>query len=413
MSSLNLTIDIANNNSGDTITLNLSGGSVSSIVWGDGNTNTNTSHTYLNDGVYNININGSGITSTGGQSIISPIIYLTECTSFGEIGLTNLTNIFSDALLLTVVPSTLPTMSIITNMSQMFFTSFGTSVFNGDISGWDVSNVTNMSGMLLGATLFNQDISSWNVSNVNDMSEMLDGTNLSTTNYNNILNNWSQLSLLSGVYFGVQGLTYTSAGLNGRNILVNTYNWNISGDTYQPSPPVPCFNEGTQILCLNKDKIEEYINIENIRPGDLVKTYKHDYLRVDSIGTRKIYNPSNNMRSKDRLYICTAKNYPDVLSDLIMTGCHSILVDKLSDDQIKKTKEISGKIYITDDKYRLIACIDDRSDVYTKEGMYNIWHIALENESYYNNYGIYANGLLVESTSKRYLRELSGMTLME
>ena len=38
---------------------------------------------------------------------------------------------------------------------------------------------------------------------------------------------------------------------------------------------------------------------------------------------------------------------------------------------------------------------------------------ALENDNYYMNYGIYANGLLVETCSKRYLKELSNMTLIE
>ena len=38
--------------------------------------------------------------------------------------------------------------------------------YNQDISSWDVSNVTNMSGMFLGCALFKQDISSWDVSAV-------------------------------------------------------------------------------------------------------------------------------------------------------------------------------------------------------------------------------------------------------
>ena len=46
------------------------------------------------------------------------------------------------------------------------------SGFNGDISGWDVSNVTDMSGMFYYAKSFNQDISKWNVSNVIDMNGM-------------------------------------------------------------------------------------------------------------------------------------------------------------------------------------------------------------------------------------------------
>jgi len=47
--------------------------------------------------------------------------------------------------------------------------------FNRDISNWDVSNVTDMSGMFSGASLFNQDIGNWDVSNVTDMSMMFNG----------------------------------------------------------------------------------------------------------------------------------------------------------------------------------------------------------------------------------------------
>ena len=57
--------------------------------------------------------------------------------------------------------------SNVTNMSDMF----ERSAFNGDISKWDVSSVTNMSHMFR-HSIFNQDISKWDVSNVTDMSYM-------------------------------------------------------------------------------------------------------------------------------------------------------------------------------------------------------------------------------------------------
>jgi hypothetical protein len=49
---------------------------------------------------------------------------------------------------------------------------------------------------------------------------------------------------------------------------------------------------------------------------------------------------------------------------------------------------------------------------YEKEGAHNIYHFALENDDPYMNYGVYANGLLVETCSKRFLREYSGMQLI-
>ena len=42
---------------------------------------------------------------------------------------------------------------------------FNDSSFNGDISSWDVSNVTNM-GQMFSGSQFNGDISNWDVSNV-------------------------------------------------------------------------------------------------------------------------------------------------------------------------------------------------------------------------------------------------------
>ncbi|MDG1136185.1 MAG: BspA family leucine-rich repeat surface protein, partial [Bacteroidales bacterium] len=61
--------------------------------------------------------------------------------------------------------------TLVTDMSGIFD---GTNL-NGDISSWDVSNVTIMGGMFNEAHSFNQDISSWDVSNVTDMNSMFDG----------------------------------------------------------------------------------------------------------------------------------------------------------------------------------------------------------------------------------------------
>jgi len=60
------------------------------------------------------------------------------------------------------------------------------SVFNGDISSWNTSSVTNMYGMFSEATSFNQDIGGWDTSSVSDMTEMYKGA----TSFNQDLSGW-------------------------------------------------------------------------------------------------------------------------------------------------------------------------------------------------------------------------------
>ena len=44
-----------------------------------------------------------------------------------------------------------------------------TSTFNGDVSTWDVSSVTDMNSMFQYAKAFNQPLAAWDVSSVTDM----------------------------------------------------------------------------------------------------------------------------------------------------------------------------------------------------------------------------------------------------
>jgi hypothetical protein len=173
--------------------------------------------------------------------------------------------------------------------------------------------------------------------------------------------------------------------------------------------PIPCFKIDTKILT-NKG----YIPIQDLKKGDLIKTLKHDFKPIVLIGKREINHHALEDRIKDQLYKCDKNNFPEIFEPLIITGCNSILVDNfVSEIQKKKTIEVNGDIYGTDEKYRLPACVDERTTVYEIPGINTIYHLALENDDYFMNYGIYANGLLVESCSKRYLKELSGMELVE
>jgi hypothetical protein len=227
----------------------------------------------------------------------------------------------------------------------------------------------------------------------------------------NLTSGIASLSDAKSVYLN-PGDNYTNSYAFNYLTLVEYF---ISAPNNNP-PKIPCFGENTRILCFNKDSFEEeYVCIKNVRRGALVKTLRHGYVPVEMIGrTTMKNNYAGGERHKNRLYKCTKRNYPEIMNeDLILTGCHCILVDEFKNaEERARTIEVNRKIYITDDKYRLPACVDERAEIYEKSGTFTIYHLALENDDYYMNYGIYANGLLVETSSLRYMRELSNMELL-
>jgi len=210
-------------------------------------------------------------------------------------------------------------------------------------------------------------------------------------------------------YFPTQSSTFNSPDYI---VFDSTYAYicnfsNSTIDKVQLTKP-PCFKEGSKILT---DK--GYKLIEDLRKGDLVKTLKHDYLPIVLIGKSLIYNSEDENRIKNRLYNLSKDKYPELTEDLVLTGCHSILMDILTKEQEDATLANYGAYPITDGKVRLETYLDNKAVPYPLKGTFTIYHLALENENYFSNYGIWANGLLVESCSKRYLTELSGMELIE
>ena len=118
--------------------------------------------------------------------------------------------------------------SAVTNMSFMFNNA---TSFNGNISTWDTSNVTTMRSMFNGASAFNQSLThignSWNLENVTDMTAMFSGaTSFSTNNYDIFL--YSQANN-SAIYSNIT-ITVSSRYIDApsRTYLTEIKNWNIT-----------------------------------------------------------------------------------------------------------------------------------------------------------------------------------------
>jgi len=206
-------------------------------------------------------------------------------------------------------------------------------------------------------------------------------------------------------------LASNSSGSSSKAVIYNNGDLLNSDGNYFLYPAAPCFLEGTKILCL-VDGVENYVPIENINVGTLVKLNRGGYKKVEIIGKGTIQNPGNDERVENRLYKCSPSKYPELKEDVYLTGCHSILVKEITELERKETIKHLGKVFVTDRLYRLIACVDERAEPWNSEGSYTIWHLALENKDPKMNYGIYASGLLVETASINMLKNKSNFTLV-
>jgi hypothetical protein len=207
-------------------------------------------------------------------------------------------------------------------------------------------------------------------------------------------------------------LASTSTGPSPQNV-VYTVGDTLDGDGvtefYYLYPTNPCFKEGTTILCQIDGK-DTYVPVEQLKNGTFVKTSLDGYKKVVLVGKGSLQNPGTTERIENRLYKCSPANYPELTEDLFITGCHSILVDSLTEKQRQETIQHLGKVFVTDRKYRLMACIDARAEPFNSEGAHTIYHVALEHEDGNMNYGVFANGgLLVETCSISSLRTKSNM----
>lgn len=160
-----------------------------------------------------------------------------------------------------------------------------------------------------------------------------------------------------------------------------------------------CFLQGTKLYAHVHDK-DLYVNIEDLRSGDIVNTYLHGKKAIKFIGKDTLFN------NPDKWNSCLKKlpKSGHMTDDLFITGAHSILVDELSEKELEGVVAIYGtadrKI---DDKFMLNAWVSEKAESVLAGDFFTIYHVVLEHDEDENKkYGIWANGLLVESQCEKH-----------
>jgi hypothetical protein len=167
-----------------------------------------------------------------------------------------------------------------------------------------------------------------------------------------------------------------------------------------------CFLQGTKLYAHVHDK-DLYVNIEDLRSGDIVNTYLHGKKAIKFIGKDTLFN------NPDKWNGCL-KKFPksgDMTDDLFITGAHSLLVDELSEKESDGIMAIYGttdrKI---DDKFMLNAWVSEKAEPVLAADFFTIYHLVLEHDDDEDKkYGIWANGVLTESQcEKHFLKGTNG-----
>ena len=176
----------------------------------------------------------------------------------------------------------------------------------GNISNWDTSCVTDMSG-LFSAGNFNDDISQWDVSNVTSMDNMLSGSAISIANYDAILQGWAAQTVQNNINLGAGGLFYCNAEAE-RQSLIDNFGWTISDGGLDPNCSPICEVEiiasATEIcagesvgLTVSGDENSSYL-WSTLETGSLQETLVDEYSLVANTVSQNTFSviPGTNYR---------------------------------------------------------------------------------------------------------------------
>jgi hypothetical protein len=156
---------------------------------------------------------------------------------------------------------------------------------------------------------------------------------------------------------------------------------------------------------LNQNFEEEYIPIQELKRGSIVKTYLHGYRRIDCIGKNRMLNDPTHKTGCMFKMEKTESN--GLIEDLFVTGGHSIMVNELTEEQTKSQLEWGFDLQV-DHKKLLMVCNSDDFKPMENNDVYTYYNFILENDGDDSmRYGVWVNGLLMETSSKEWFKTVA------
>jgi hypothetical protein len=156
-----------------------------------------------------------------------------------------------------------------------------------------------------------------------------------------------------------------------------------------------------------------YVPVETLVKGQLIQTFRHGLVPLRALGRSRVSNiGGRGPRIKNRLYMyrrgCQDASGKKPCADLVVTGENSALVPSLQYVEKNVMTRHFGSAKTTDDQFHLLAQHDARAVPYEPRGVFTVYHFALEcGRDYERHYGVYANGMLMESCSVNHLKALT------
>ena len=169
------------------------------VYWGDGSISeikdssaAEKTHTYEEEGVYDIKIIGSFPQLAFYQvGVPMDVLKVLDVKQWGTNTWSTMRNMFAGGCKnLQMSAADAPDLSNVTDLVNMFG---GATTFNGSIGHWDTSNVKDMMAMFSNARAFNQDIGEWDTSNVKSMIHMFN----SADSFNQDIGRWNTANVTS------------------------------------------------------------------------------------------------------------------------------------------------------------------------------------------------------------------------